>query len=168
MSEVRPNSFTSLSPELKAKRSRDLRNGNPNWPGRGGNPKGSSKGMIERKKLFSEVLHDIYAGKGGRKKLKKLAQVCIEYAEAGHARFAELILDRLEGPVKHEPASVTNNFIFSEADRQRAESIVDDILAMDARTITLPQLPEETNGTDDSLSDREPDRPESTGTVSAT
>ncbi len=68
--------------------------------------------------------------------------VCIEYAEAGHARFAELILDRLEGPVKHEPSPVTNNFIFSEADRQRAESIVDDILAMDARTITIPQLPE--------------------------
>lgn len=124
--------------------------GNPNWPGRGGNPdgKGNSKLARDGRKLFSEVLRQIYSGKGGPKKLKKLAMVCIEYAEAGHARFAELILDRLEGPVKHEPASVTNNFIFSEADRQRAESIVDDILAMDARTITLPQLPEEINGTE--------------------
>jgi hypothetical protein len=120
--------------------------GNPNWPGRGGNPKGYTKDMRKNAKLFSEVLREIYTGKGGRKKLKKLAAVCIEYAEAGHARFAELILDRLEGPVKHEPASVTNNFIFSEADRQRAISVVDDILAMDKKTITLPQLPEEIHG----------------------
>lgn len=160
MEKVRKNSYTSLSPELKAKRSRDLRNGNPNWPGRGGNPKGGpGKAALDRRKLFSEVLRQIYTEKLGPKRLKKLAMVCIKYAEAGHARFAELILDRLEGPVKHEPASVTNNFIFSEADRQRAESIVDDILAMDARTITLPQLPEpsECQTTETSSSSEIPD-----------
>ena len=116
--------------------------GNPNWPGRGGNPKGPPKGLVERKKLFSEVLREIYTGKGGPKRLKKLAEVCIRYAEKGHARFAELILDRLEGPVKHEPSTVNNLNIFSEADRQRAISVVDDILAMDRKTITLPQLQE--------------------------
>jgi hypothetical protein len=143
--EVRNNSFTSLSVEDKAKRINQLRNGNPNWKaGKSGNPKGApTKAINDRKKLFSEVLREIYTGKGGPKRLKKLAIVCIEYAEAGHARFAELILDRLEGPVKHEPSVVNNLNIFSEADRQRAISVVDDILAMDAKTIVLPQLSQE-------------------------
>ena len=138
--------------------------GNPNWPGRGGNPKGPPKGLVERKKLFSEVLREIYTGKGGPKRLKKLAEVCIRYAEKGHARFAELILDRLEGPVKHEPSTVNNLNIFSEADRQRAISVVDDILAMDRKTITLPQLPQENiNGNASELSPSTGESPDDTG-----
>lgn len=155
---VPKNSFTATSPENKAKLTNGLRNGNPNWPGRGGNPdrKNTGRAALERKKLFSDFLHEFYTANPER--LKKLVKKADEYAMKGHARFLELIIDRLEGPVKISEAPTTFNFNFlSDGDRQRAIDSVRRIAGMDAKTITLPQLPEESECQTTSYSSETPD-----------
>jgi hypothetical protein len=137
------NTFTAKSPQSKANSVNNLRNGNPNWtPGRPGNPdnKNNSSAASKRRKLFTEFLNEFYHANPAQ--MKKLVLKCHKYAMDGHARFAELIIDRLEGPVKHDLAGqgTTFNFNFvSDVDRQRALESVDRIKAM---TITVPALPE--------------------------
>jgi len=138
------NTFTAKSPQAKANSVNALRSGNPNWtPGRPGNPdnKNVSSAASKRRKLFTEFLNEFYHANPAQ--MKKLVLKCHKYAMDGHARFAELIIDRLEGPVKHDlaGAGTTFNFNFlSDVDRQRALESVDRIKAM---TITLPTLPQE-------------------------
>jgi hypothetical protein len=126
---------------MKDARIKHLRlHGNPNWvKGVGGNPdkKGLGKEAHKRRKLFSEFLHEYLEANPA--KLRKLVSKAVGYALDGHARFLELILDRTEGPVKHDVPGIgtTFNFNFSEAERTRALESVENIKRM---TIQLPPL----------------------------
>ena len=143
---VRPNNFTAKTAKGKAATVNALV-----YPGPGNHRgTGVTREALSKSRLASEWLREFY--RANPKRLKKLMMSAIAHAEAGHARFAEIILDRLEGPVKREDApGDTYNFNFiSDAERERAKGIVDDILAMDAKTITLPELPEEIHVSDES------------------
>jgi hypothetical protein len=128
---------------MRSTQTKHLRlHGNPNWvKGVGGNPdkKGVGKEAVKRRKLFSEFLHDYLEANPA--KLRKLVSKAVGYALDGHARFLELILDRTEGPVKHDIPGIgtTFNFNFSDAERARALESVENIKRM---TIVLPQLAE--------------------------
>lgn len=103
-----------------------------------GGPNYASRG----KKIFSSYLVEFFESHPAKR--KKLLMKAIEYAEKGNARFLELIITLVEGPIKDkEPSGNTYNFNFmSEGDRERALSSVDRIKRM---AQSIPVLPEETD-----------------------
>lgn len=105
----------------------------------------STPARAKRDKLFSRFLEEFYTA--SPHKLKALVQRCHDHATKGHARFAELIIDRLEGPVKHEVEhSGVIGHVVTEAERERALRLVDELKAMDEKTIEVKALPEGTSG----------------------
>jgi hypothetical protein len=89
-------------------------------PGQSGNPAGGRpRKVLERRKIFSEWLIDFYTSKPAR--LNRLMKKAVHFAEKGHPRFLELIINLVEGPLK-EPAQgdTTYNFNFlSQAEKER-------------------------------------------------
>ena len=110
--------------------------------GPGGDTTSRQSAELRRsRKIFSTFLIDFYEAHPARK--KKLMMKAIEYAEKGSARFLELIITLVEGPLKGEPTGDTYNFNFlSEGDRRRAIESVERIKAL---AESIPVLPEKTN-----------------------
>lgn len=138
------------------------RNGNPNWyPGmpsatpRGNPDLNESK---KRRKIASDWLISFYNAHPAR--LKRLLMRLVEEAEKGkNIRYAEIVINLLEGPAKEQGTGDTYNFNFlSDAERLKAQDSVKRIKAM-KRAITV--LPEATSGTEPERCDEDSPRSDS-------
>src|SRR5262245_20935798 len=121
----------------------NLRRGRADWtPGcPSPNPTGWNGQLTgKRRKIASDWLVAFY--NANPKRLKKLLLRLVNEAERGkNIRYAELIIQLLEGPAKDPGTGDTYNFNFlSEGERQRAVESVERIRAMRKPVITL--LPE--------------------------
>lgn len=115
---VPKNRFAAKSPEAKRNTLKGLSTPPGFKPGECGNPNAAV--LIARKKLFTDYLNEFYAA--DPRKLQALIARAHMYAMQGHARFLELILDRLEGPVRRDAPSGGNHLHLHLSDSEKSEA----------------------------------------------